>query len=119
MTRHFLKGCGLWKEDSAIANLFYEMPINEKTSEITPEVIKTPNRIGVSLEKLKEDSKSQIGAVHLKAVSKASGQTYETDAEAGEKLIVLKNLPENQKYEVEVSAWLKDRAEKQYFKTGD
>ena len=80
----------MWKEDSAIANLFYEMPINEKTSEITPEVIKTPNRIGVSLEKLKEDSKSQIGAVHLKAVSKASGQTYETDAEAGEKLIVLK-----------------------------
>ena len=115
MTRHFLKGCGLWKEDSAIANLFYEMPINEKTSEITPEVIKTPNRIGVSLEKLKEDSKSQIGAVHLKAVSKASGQTYETDAEAGEKLIVLKNLPENQKYEVEVSAWLKDRAEKTVF----
>lgn len=115
MTRHFLKGCGLWKEDSAIANLFYEMPINEKTSEITPEVIKTPNRIGVSLEKLKEDSKSRIGAVHLKAVSKASGQTYETDAEAGEKLIVLKNLPENQKYEVEVSAWLKDRAEKTVF----
>lgn len=115
MTRHFLKGCGLWKEDSAIANLFYEMPINEKTSEITLEVIKTPNRIGVSLEKLKEDSKSQIGAVHLKAVSKASGQTYETDAEAGEKLIVLKNLPENQKYEVEVSAWLKDRAEKTVF----
>ena len=115
MTRHFLKGCGLWKEDSAIANLFYEMPINEKTSEITPEVIKTPNRIGVSLEKLKEDSKSQIGAVHLKAVSKASGQTYETDAEAGEKLIVLKNLPENQKYEVEVSVWLKDRAEKTVF----
>ena len=115
MTRHFLKGCGVWKEDSAIANLFYEMPINEKTSEITPEVIKTPNRIGVSLEKLKEDSKSQIGAVHLKAVSKASGQTYETDAEAGEKLIVLKNLPENQKYEVEVSAWLKDRAEKTVF----
>ena len=115
MTRHFLKGCGLWKEDSAIANLFYEMPINEKTSEITPEVIKTQNRIGVSLEKLKEDSKSQIGAVHLKAVSKASGQTYETDAEAGEKLIVLKNLPENQKYEVEVSAWLKDRAEKTVF----
>lgn len=115
MTRHFLKGCGLWKEDSTIANLFYEMPINEKTSEITPEVIKTPNRIGVSLEKLKEDSKSQIGAVHLKAVSKASGQTYETDAEAGEKLIVLKNLPENQKYEVEVSAWLKDRAEKTVF----
>lgn len=115
MTRHFLKGCGLWKEDSAIANLFYEMPINEKTSEITPEVIKTPNRIGVSLEKLKEDSKSQIGAVHLKAVSKASGQTYETDAEAGEKLIVLKNLPENQKYEVEVSAWLKDQAEKTVF----
>ena len=115
MTRHLLKGCGLWKEDSAIANLFYEMPINEKTSEITPEVIKTPNRIGVSLEKLKEDSKSQIGAVHLKAVSKASGQTYETDAEAGEKLIVLKNLPENQKYEVEVSAWLKDRAEKTVF----
>ena len=115
MTRHFLKGCGLWKEDSAIANLFYEMPINEKTSEITPEVIKTPNRIGVSLEKLKEDSKSQIGAVHLKAVSKASGQTYETDAEAGEKLIVLKNLPENQKYEVEVSAWLKDREEKTVF----
>lgn len=115
MTRHFLKGCGLWKEDSAIANLFYEMPINEKTSEITPEIIKTPNRIGVSLEKLKEDSKSQIGAVHLKAVSKASGQTYETDAEAGEKLIVLKNLPENQKYEVEVSAWLKDRAEKTVF----
>ena len=115
MTRHFLKGCGLWKEDSAIANLFYEMPINEKTSEITPEVIKTPNRIGVSLEKLKEDSKSQIGAVHLKAVSKASGQTYETDAEAGEKLIVLKNLAENQKYEVEVSAWLKDRAEKTVF----
>lgn len=115
MTRHFLKGCGLWKEDSAIANLFYEMPINEKTSEITPEVIKTPNRIGMSLEKLKEDSKSQIGAVHLKAVSKASGQTYETDAEAGEKLIVLKNLPENQKYEVEVSAWLKDRAEKTVF----
>lgn len=115
MTRHFLKGCGLWKEDSAIANLFYEMPINEKTSEITPEVIKTPNRIGVFLEKLKEDSKSQIGAVHLKAVSKASGQTYETDAEAGEKLIVLKNLPENQKYEVEVSAWLKDRAEKTVF----
>ena len=115
MTRHFLKGCGLWKEDSAIANLFYEMPINEKTSEITPEVIKTPNRIGVSLEKLKEDSKSQIGAVHLKAVSKASGQTYETDAEAGEKLIVLKNLPENQKYEVEVSAWLQDRAEKTVF----
>ena len=115
MTRHFLKGCGLWKEDSAIANLFYEMPINEKTSEITPEVIKTPNRIGVSLEKLKEDSKSQIGAVHLKAVSKASGQTYETDAESGEKLIVLKNLPENQKYEVEVSAWLKDRAEKTVF----
>ena len=115
MTRHFLKGCGLWKEDSAIANLFYEMPINEKTSEITPEVIKTPNRIGVSSEKLKEDSKSQIGAVHLKAVSKASGQTYETDAEAGEKLIVLKNLPENQKYEVEVSAWLKDRAEKTVF----
>lgn len=115
MTRHFLKGCGLWKEDSAIANLFYEMPINEKTSEITPEVIKTPNRIGVSLEKLKEDSKSQIGALHLKAVSKASGQTYETDAEAGEKLIVLKNLPENQKYEVEVSAWLKDRAEKTVF----
>ena len=115
MTRHFLKGCGLWREDSAIANLFYEMPINEKTSEITPEVIKTPNRIGVSLEKLKEDSKSQIGAVHLKAVSKASGQTYETDAEAGEKLIVLKNLPENQKYEVEVSAWLKDRAEKTVF----
>lgn len=115
MTRHFLKGCGLWKVDSAIANLFYEMPINEKTSEITPEVIKTPNRIGVSLEKLKEDSKSQIGAVHLKAVSKASGQTYETDAEAGEKLIVLKNLPENQKYEVEVSAWLKDRAEKTVF----
>lgn len=115
MTRHFLKGCGLWKEDSAIANLFYEMPINEKTSEITPEVIKTPNRIGVSLEKLKEDSKSQIGAVHLKAVSKASGQTYETDAEAGEKLIVLKKLPENQKYEVEVSAWLKDRAEKTVF----
>lgn len=115
MTRHFLKGCGLWKEDSAIANLFYEMPINEKTSEITPEVIKTPNRIGVSLEKLKEDSKSQIGAVHLKAVSKASGQIYETDAEAGEKLIVLKNLPENQKYEVEVSAWLKDRAEKTVF----
>ena len=115
MTRHFLKGCGLWKEDSAIANLFYEMPINEKTSEITPEVIKTTNRIGVSLEKLKEDSKSQIGAVHLKAVSKASGQTYETDAEAGEKLIVLKNLPENQKYEVEVSAWLKDRAEKTVF----
>ena len=115
MTRHFLKGCGLWKEDSAIANLFYEMPINEKTSEITPEVIKTPNRIGVSLEKLKEDSKSQIGAVHLKAVSKASGQTYETDAEAGEKLFVLKNLPENQKYEVEVSAWLKDRAEKTVF----
>ena len=115
MSRHFLKGCGLWKEDSAIANLFYEMPINEKTSEITPEVIKTPNRIGVSLEKLKEDSKSQIGAVHLKAVSKASGQTYETDAEAGEKLIVLKNLPENQKYEVEVSAWLKDRAEKTVF----
>ena len=115
MTRHFLKGCGLWKEDSAIANLFYEMPINEKTSEITPEVIKTPNRIGVSLEKLKEDSKSQIGAVHLKAVSKASGQTYETDAAAGEKLIVLKNLPENQKYEVEVSAWLKDRAEKTVF----
>ena len=115
MTRHFLKGCGLWKEDSAIANLFYEMPINEKTSEITPEVIKTPNRIGVSLEKLKEDSKSQIGAVHLKAVPKASGQTYETDADAGEKLIVLKNLPENQKYEVEVSAWLKDRAEKTVF----
>ena len=53
--------------------------------------------------------------MHLKAVSKASGQTYETDAEAGEKLIVLKNLPENQKYEVEVSAWLKDRAEKTVF----
>lgn len=115
MTRHFLKGCGLWKEDSAIANLFYEMPIPEKTSEITPEVIKTPNRIGVSLEKLKEDSKSQIGAVHLKAVSKASGQTYETDVNVGEKLIVLKDLPQNQKYEVEVSTWLKDRAEKIVF----
>ena len=30
-------------------------------------------------------------------------------------MIVLKNLPENQKYEVEVSAWLKDRAEKTVF----
>ncbi len=106
----------MWKEDSAIANLFYEMPINEKTSEITPEVIKRRTASACLWKKLKEDSKSQIGAVHLKAVSKASGQTYETDAEAGEKLIVLKNLPENQKYEVEVSAWLKDRAEKQYFK---
>lgn len=115
MTRHFLKGCGLWKEDSAIANLFYEMTIPEKTSEITPEVIKTPNRIGVSLEQLKEDSKYQMGAVHLKAVSKVSGQTYETDVNVGEKLIVLKDLPQNQKYEVEVSTWLKDRAEKIVF----
>lgn len=115
MTRHFLKGCGLWEEDSAIANLFYEMTIQEKTSEIVPRVMKTPNRIGVSLEQLKEDSKSQVGAVHLKAVSKESGQTYETDVNVGEKLIVLKDLPQNQKYEVEVSTWLKDRAEKIVF----
>ena len=115
MTRHFLKGCGLWREDSEIANLFYEMTIHEKTSEIVPQVMKTPNRIGVSLGQLKEDSKLQLGAVRLKAISKASGQTYETDADVGEKLIVLKGLPQNEKYEVEVSAWLKDRAEKIVF----
>ena len=115
MARHFLKGCGLWTEDSAITNLFYQMPIQEKTSETVPQIKRTPNQIGVSLEQLAADSKLQVGAVHLKAVSKESGQSYETDVEAGEKSAVLKGLPGNQKYEVEVSAWLKDRAEKMVF----
>ena len=89
MTRHFLKGCDCGKRTARLPICFMRCRSMRKHLK-SPGSYKTPNRIGVSLEKLKEDSKSQIGAVHLKAVSKASGQTYETDAEAGEKLIVLK-----------------------------
>lgn len=60
----------LFKKDAdcgkrtAIANLFYEMPINEKHLKSLGSY-KTPNRIGVSLEKLKRRQQVSDRAVHV------------------------------------------------------
>lgn len=115
MTRQFIKGCGFWNEDSAICNLFYKMPIKETTSDVVPKLKAMPNQIGVSLGELKKDSQMQIGAAQLTVTSKTTGQTYKKEVEADQEIIVLKGLPENQIYEVEVAVWLKDRAEKVVF----
>ena len=112
MTKQFIKACGLWTEDSAITNLYYEAPITEENVKITPTLLTSSNFIGVSSEKLPSDSNLSIGSVTVKAT--AGAQTYTVTAKAGEEYAALTGIP-NQTYEVEVSAYLKDTAKKVIF----
>ncbi len=110
MTRQFIRGCGLWTEDSPINNLFYQMPITSQDNTTVPELQNGASQIGLSVAKLKEASGLEIGQVILKATSKTSGQSYEISVKAGEEYAVLKNLPGNTTYDTEVSAYLKNEA---------
>ncbi len=110
MTRQFIRGCGLWTEDSPINNLFYQMPITSQDNTTVPELQNGASQIGLSVAKLKEASGLEIGQVILKATSKTSGQSYEISVKAGEEYAILKNLPGNTTYDTEVSAYLKNEA---------
>ena len=115
MTRQFIKGCGLWTDDSKITNLFYKMPIVQEANAVVPSLQSGANRIGVSVAQLKEESGLQIGQVTLKATTKDDAQSYEISIKDGEEYAILKDIPSERTYEVEVSAYLKNEAKKVVF----
>ncbi len=115
MTRQFIKGCGLWTDDSKITNLFYKMPIAQEVNAVVPSLQSGANRIGVSVAQLKEESGLQIGQVTLKATTKDDAQSYAISIKDGEEYAILKDIPSERTYEVEVSAYLKNEAKKVVF----
>lgn len=109
MAKQFLKGCGIWTEDNAIGNLYYEQPITKENSSVAPVLQAAVDQIGLSVEKLRADSGLQLGAVTIRATAENGTKSYETKVKDGEAYAVLRNLPEGV-YNVEVSSYLKNAA---------
>ena len=116
MFRHFLKGAGLWKEDSAMVDLSYTMPITEVRKDTVPELTAESGAFRLSVTDLIADSGvTDLGAVHLRAEDTVTGQSYERSVKAGEAALLLSGLPEEREYLVEVWGYRKTAAEKILF----
>lgn len=118
MAKQFMKGCGIYTDDSAISNLYYKQPIAKTDSQVTPKLNAAANQIAVSAQKLTTDSSMQIGSVTVKATAKDGTKSYETTAEAGKANAILKNLPAGI-YTVTVSSMLKNEAKTVTFASQD
>ena len=63
----------------------------------------------------RSESGLQIGQVTLKATTKDDAQSYAISIKDGEEYAILKDIPSERTYEVEVSAYLKNEAKKVVF----
>ena len=115
MTNMFLKAIGLWTEDSTMTNLFYDMGIKKETNKFEPEILVGAEKLGVNVAELKTGSGLSVGDVTVKATSRDNGQSYQVNAKSGEAFAVVRNLPGETTYEVEVSAYLTTAAKKVTF----
>ena len=114
MTRQVLRGMGLWNEDNAISNLFYDMQIAEDAVDVTPQLQVTAESISVSLAELEAQSGKQIGSVTLTATD-VDGKSYTMTADQTANVAQISNLPGNKTYQVAVSAYLRNEAKKVTF----
>ncbi|MBQ8858126.1 MAG: cell wall-binding repeat-containing protein, partial [Lachnospiraceae bacterium] len=111
----FIKACGLWTEDSTMTNLFYDMGIVEETKTLETEILVGADKVGINIADLKEDSGLSFGDVTVKATSKTNGQSYEATVKQGETFAVVRNLPGETSYDVEVSGYLTNTAKRVIF----
>ncbi len=112
MTRQLIKACGLWSEDCAITNLYYQGAVSKTSSSVVPELIIDSQSIGTDRKQLADLTGFQIGKVTLKAANEM--QMYTIEAETGDAQILLSGLPGGT-YEVKVSAMLTDEAKEVEF----
>ena len=105
---------GLWNEDNAISNLFYDMQIAEDAVDVTPQLQVTAESISVSLAELEAQSGKQIGSVTLTATD-VDGKSYTMTADQTANVAQISNLPGNKTYQVAVSAYLRNEAKKVTF----
>ena len=121
MFRQFVKGVGLWTWDQPLTNLSYTMPIEEEEKEVTPTLnTEETGTIRLSTETLRTQSGvSDLGAVILSAVSKTTGQSFETEAEHDDTEAVLTGLPIGDTYTVSVASYRKTAAKKLIFTAQD
>ena len=117
MFRHFVKGVGLWTEDSRLTNLFYKMGITEEENNTVPALdTQTEGTISLSIDSLKTASGiSDLGAVILKAVKQDGSQSFSTEVKDGVATIALERLPLDETYTVEVSGYRKEEAKRIVF----
>lgn len=107
MARQLIKACGLWTDDSAISNLYYETPVAKEKSDLIPKLQLAVDQIGVPVVQLRIDSGMQIGSVTIQATRKGETKSYTTTAGDGQAYAILRDLPQGT-YQVKVSSYLKD-----------
>lgn len=112
MAKQLIKACGLWTEDSAITNLYYQSPFVEETSSVKPILTAGEGSVALDVERLKSDSKYSIGSVSL--IVSGKEQNYAVTVKAGTETAVVKNLPTGE-YEAEVTVYLTNAAKKVTF----
>lgn len=104
MTRQFLKDTGLWRDDSSVCNLFYDLGLTKADSLIQPTLTKTDNSISVDAAALSKAYGSDLALVTLSVLDE-TGRTYRV---AGSGTLTLSSLPANGSYTVTVAAQCKD-----------
>ncbi len=104
MARQFLKAAGIWTEDSAITNLFYEMPFNTVSKNEEPEIAQGRDAIALSKENLEAAAGTELGHVIITAEAEENAQSYEITVKDGEEP-VLRNLPTDASYTVKTTAY--------------
>ena len=114
--RQFLKETGLWKEDTSMTNLVYQLPVTERKVETVPVLnVENVGSITCSLADVTNSSGVEdLGAFRLKAVDNQSGQSYEVAVKYGAETLELTGLP-NSTYEVILTGWRRTEAEKLVF----
>lgn len=115
MAHQVLQGMGLWTEDHAMSNLFYDMGISKETSAVVPEVYMSSDTIAVSVDDLEELTGYSLGSLTL-TVSQGT-KTYTTTIEEDHGFAMIENLPINETYTVQVSGYLKNQAKEVTFQS--
>ncbi|MGT2827999.1 discoidin domain-containing protein, partial [Streptococcus himalayensis] len=101
MTREFIKGVGLWTDDSPITQLYYKMPIDKQERDITPSLTVENGAISLSVDTLKQEVTSPFKKVTVTATDKESGKTFTVVGDTG--VLTLDHLDKGKAYDVSVS----------------
>ncbi|MFK8242881.1 glycoside hydrolase domain-containing protein [Facklamia sp. 252] len=107
MAREFIKGLGIWTDDSPITNLYYKMPIEKQDSDVVPSVTAENGAISLSIDTLKQDLTSPFKKVTMTAIDKESGKTFTVTGDTG--TLSLDSLDKGKNYDVSVSVQRTDR----------
>lgn len=110
MVKQFIRACGLWRDDSHIINLFYQMPFVTENVQMHVPVRRNGDTIEISISDFEMATGFSIGGVAIEAKEREGAKVYQAFSELGDMKAILKGLNVTEDYDITVTGYLRNIA---------